>query len=134
MLPLDYPYTYQGVKYRTTENFYQAMKLPKDRLDLRAEIAAMGPFEAKKQIRDKSKYTWRADWTKDESIKVMEFILRVKFVPGTSWYEKLMKTGDEEIVEWNNWADLFWGKDVVTKEGDNHLGELLMKIRDGYKI
>jgi predicted NAD-dependent protein-ADP-ribosyltransferase YbiA (DUF1768 family) len=51
MLPMDQPYVYQGVSYRTTEHFYQAMKLPKDRVDLRAEIAALGPHKAKTEIR-----------------------------------------------------------------------------------
>lgn len=129
MLFMDEPYIYQGISYATTENFYQAMKLPKDRLDLRAEIAALGPYKAKTAIRDKKKYPWREDWNPDESLRVMDFILRVKFAPGTSWAQKLLDTGEEEIVEWNNWGDKFWGRDVETKGGDNHLGEMLMVIR-----
>jgi predicted NAD-dependent protein-ADP-ribosyltransferase YbiA (DUF1768 family) len=55
--------------------------------------------------------------------------LKLKFAPDTQWYTKLMSTGDEEIVEWNNWNDKYWGKDIRTKQGENHLGLLLMKLR-----
>ena len=54
--------------------------------------------------------------------------LRIKFAPGTIWYARLeMEEG--EIVEWNNWGDKIWGK-TLNGEGENHLGKILMKIRD----
>lgn len=130
MLPLDQPFVYDGISYRTSENFYQAMKLPKDRNDLRAEIAAMNPFKAKTSIRDKKKYLWRSDWTPELSLKVMRYILNVKFAYGTTWADKLLATGDEEIVEFNNWRDVFWGWDVNLKTGKNNLGKILMEIRE----
>lgn len=132
MLPLDEPYEYQGILYRTSENFYQAMKLPKDRLDLRAEIAAMNPFKAKTAIRDKKKYLWREDWESDK-LSVMEFILRIKFTKGTSWAEKLLATGNEEIVEYCTWKDIFWGWDINLKRGENNLGKILMEIRESLR-
>ena len=39
-----------------------------------------------------------------------------------------MQTEDAELVEDNWWGDKFWG--VCNGEGENHLGKLLMKIRD----
>jgi len=129
MEPLDTPFTFKGVTYNTVENFYQAMKLPYNRLDLRAEIAAMPPHKAKTAIRNKSKYLWRDSWDKEVSLAVMRHALRIKFAPGTSWYTKLMET-EGEIVEWNNWGDVFWGKTLDGK-GENHLGKILMEIRDG---
>lgn len=128
MLPMDIPYIYQGIKYKTVENFYQAMKLPKNRIDLRKEIAEMSPQKAKKEIRNKLKYLWREDWNKKESLRVMEHILRIKFDKNTSWGKKLNET-KEDIIEWNNWGDVFWGK-TLDGEGENNLGKLLMKIRD----
>lgn len=129
MLPMDEPLIYNGVSYRTSEHFYQAMKMPKDRNDLRSELAAMNPFKAKLTVRDKVKYPWRSDWTKELSLKVMRYILWVKFAYGTSWAEKLLATGDEQIVEFVNWRDFFWGWDVNLKTGENHLGKILMEIR-----
>lgn len=130
MLPLDEPFIYDGISYRTSENFYQAMKLPKDRNDLRAEIAALNPYKAKLAIRDKEKYLWRSDWDKELSLKVMRYILEKKFAYGTTWANKLLATGDEEIVEWNDWSDVFWGWDIRKKTGKNNLGKILMEIRE----
>lgn len=129
MLPFDEPLEYQGVSYSSVENFYQAMKLPKDRIDLRAEIAALEPRKSKTAIRNRDKYPWREDWTQEESLKVMEFALRHKFADGTTWAKKLLETGDKEIIEWNNWDDKFWGRCNKTNKGENHLGRILMKLR-----
>ena len=51
--------------------------------------------------------------------------------------EKLLETGDEGIVEWNNWHDNIWGDCICLKcediVGTNHLGKLLMRIRTELK-
>ena len=39
----------------------------------------------------------------------------------------LLATGDAKIVEGNTWGDVFWG--VCNGVGENHLGEILMKVR-----
>lgn len=132
MLLFDKPLIYQGLEFKAVENFYQAMKLPKDRLDLRAEIANLSPFESKTAIRNEEKYKWDQNWTQYKSLEVMEYALRYKFSKVTKWYRKLMITKELnlELVEFNNWNDLFWGKDIKTLNGENHLGKILMRIRD----
>lgn len=127
MLPFDQPLIENGISYRTTEHYYQAHKLWD--LNKRKEIASMTAFESKKAIRNKERYPWRSDWDTEMKLAVMETALRWKFQKGTSWYTKLMETSQDEIVEWNNWNDLWWGKDLETKKGRNELGKLLMKIR-----
>lgn len=74
----------------------------------------------------------RPDW---DSVKVglMEGIIRAKFTQNVGLAEKLTATGDRELVEGNSWHDLFWGADGKTLEGENHLGRILMKIRDELK-
>jgi predicted NAD-dependent protein-ADP-ribosyltransferase YbiA (DUF1768 family) len=129
MLPFDTALVYQGISYSSTENFYQSMKMPKDRLDLRKKIAAMTPQKSKTAIRDIDNYPWSEDWNKEKSLKVMEFALRHKFQKGTEWRRKLDLT-NWELIEWNNWGDKFFGKCIKTGEGENNLGKLLMKIRD----
>jgi predicted NAD-dependent protein-ADP-ribosyltransferase YbiA (DUF1768 family) len=94
MMFFDSPLVYQGIEYKSSENFYQAMKLPQDRVDLRAEIAALTPQKSKTAIRDQVKYKWDENWNREKCLKVMEFALRHKFYPGTSWHKKLMETGD----------------------------------------
>lgn len=126
---------YQGIEFETVENFYQAMKLPKQSLGLRKLIASMSPWEAKKEIRDKERFPWDESWNREKALKVMRYALEFKFRKGTDWYRKLMITKclGLELVEWNNWSDLWWGKDIKTRNGENHLGKILMEIRDGVK-
>jgi len=104
MLPFDKPMVYQGIEYRTVENFYQAMKLPKENIDKREYIASLDAYGSKREGR---KLQIRSDWDKVK-LDVMEYVLRFKFAPGTSWHSKLMAT-EGDIVEWNNWRDEFWG-------------------------
>jgi ribA/ribD-fused uncharacterized protein len=130
MLPFDWPMIYQDITFRTIENFYQAMKVPKHNEKGRREIACMNPYEAKKAIRDKDRYRWSNDWNEEKSLEVMEYAIAYKFAPGTSWAKKLLMTEDWEITEWNNWSDTFWGKSLRTEEGENHLGKIIMKQRE----
>jgi ribA/ribD-fused uncharacterized protein len=129
MLEFDQPLRHQGIEYRTVENFYQAMKTAKDDLETRRRIAAANPYEAKRLGRG---VRLRTDWA-DIHLAVMETALRHKFAPGTRWHTRLMATGDEEIVEWNNWGDRYWGRNVSDGRGENHLGRLLMKLRDEWR-
>ena len=131
MTRLNKPYEFEGITYLTSENFYQAMKVESQ--ELRSEIASMNCFESKTCFRKKpDRYVIRESWDTKEKLRVMEHILRVKFAPGTTWYEQLIATGDEQIVEYNDWGDFFWGWDLKVGKGSNHLGKLLMKLRDEY--
>jgi ribA/ribD-fused uncharacterized protein len=126
-LPFDKSFVYQGISYRTPENFYQAMKVDKSDLETRSAIAMVSPSLAKKLGR---KVKLRSDW---EQIKtdVMRYVIREKFKPGTTWYKRLIST-NEEIVEWNNWGDRVWGKTLDGK-GENRLGIILMDLREEYQ-
>lgn len=131
MLPFDEPLVYERISYLAVENFYQACKIPRDRQDLRMEVAAMTPQKSKTNIK---KYPLDPLWNDAKKINVMEFALRHKYFPGTSWHKKLMETGNEEIVEWNNWNDVWWGTDISSGDGLNNLGKLLMKLRKEYQL
>ena len=65
----------------------------------------------------------------------MEDCLRAKFaIPELK--EMLLATGDEELIEGTWWHDQFWVVcyfDQHKGEGQNHLGKLLMKIREELK-
>ena len=81
------------------------------------------PGEAKRMGRQ---VTLRKDW-EDVKISVMEKGLRMKFaIPELR--DKLLATGEEELVEGNWWGDTCWG--VCKGVGANNLGKLLMKIRE----
>lgn len=132
MLPLDRPFVYDDIEFATVENFYQAMKAPRERRDLREKIAAMPPHAAKRFAR---RIELRPDWEQIK-VEVMRFALRQKFAPGTSWYERLLET-EGQIVERNNWHDNFYGdcmcgRKACESAGANILGRLLMELRSEY--
>lgn len=71
------------------------------------------------------KYPRRADWP-EVKLGIMAKLLAIKFaIPELR--DKLLGTGDQELVEGNTWNDTFWG--VCNGVGENHLGKLLMALR-----
>lgn len=132
---MEIPMVYDGHTYNTVENFYQAMKTTDKAI--RARIASVSASEAKKMGR---KLTIRPDW-EDIKLKVMEYALKHKFQPGTTHYSDLVAYKGE-IVEDNLWHDNYWGVckcALLTqssygvkgcRNGKNHLGVLLMALRD----
>lgn len=119
-----------GWPFPSVEHAYQASKPPGDEAGERwaARIRdAPTPGAAKKLGR---KCPVRDDWTTMEQLAVMYGLLVQKF--DQDWLKAmLLETGDAEIVEGNTWGDTFWGR--CGGVGDNHLGEMLMGIRDAIR-
>lgn len=118
---------YDGVLYRSVEHGFQAAKtlIPEERTRIKD---ASTPGLAKKLGRQCTK---RPNW---ESIRVdvMGELLRHKF--GYPVMKALLlKTGNIPLVEGNTWHDQYWGNCTcpfhISKDGENMLGKLLMKIR-----
>ena len=118
--------TIDGTTYPSVENYYQAMKS----LDVEIHKLFSAITPSKSKFLGKG-LKIRPDW---EEVKenFMYKALWVKFNQ-PQWKEKLLATNEEEIVEWNNWGDLIWGKDIRSLKGQNKLGILLMKIREQLK-
>lgn len=113
---------YRGIVYRSTEAAYQAAKTFSE--DERREIKlAATPDKAR---RLGQKVTLRAGW---ESIKlrVMRDLTIQKF-KDPDLQAKLLATGLQHLVEENTHGDKFWGVDGG--EGLNHLGRILMDVRE----
>ena len=121
---------YEGIVYCSTEAAFQAAKTLE--VSEREQIARMSPSDAKKAGRN---LKLRSDW---EEIKdrVMYDVCRAKFTMNDSsrLADRLLATGDEELVEGNTWHDNYWGdchcekcKDIP---GRNQLGKTLMKLRE----
>ncbi len=123
----DSPIFYESITYPTNEHFFQAMKT----LDIetrKAIAAAPTPGAAKRMGRHVS---LRPDWERVK-VDVMRTGLMLKFTDA-ELAEKLLATGDEELVEGNWWHDNTWGNCHCTecsrKGGRNLLGMLLMELR-----
>lgn len=124
---------HQGIKYPSVEHFYIGMKVNDEQLidgvyytpgDFREMICKIkDPGLAKKVGR---KVKLRKDWDKFK-LKVMNWAVREKF-KDPKLAEMLLDTGDKELIEGNWWKDRYWG--VCDGIGENHLGKILMEVRD----
>jgi ribA/ribD-fused uncharacterized protein len=114
--------TFEGLVYLATENAYQAAKT----LDpaLRAPFMFCMPVEAKRMGKD---LPLREDW-EDVKLGIMYDLNKQKFSTNPE-KQYLLDTGDEELVEGNYWNDRFWGQCPIGL-GENHLGKILMRIRE----
>lgn len=114
--------TYEGVTYLNNEAAFQAAKV----IDIedRKKFATLNPSEAKKMGR---RVKLRKDW---EEVKdgIMYNVCYAKFTQNPDLKEKLIATGDKELVEGNTWGDRCWG--VCNGVGENRLGKILMRIRE----
>ena len=111
-----------NVQYPSVEHAYMAAKTTDIRIRKKIKEQPT-PSLAKKLGRS---IQLRPDW---EMIKlgVMESLVRQKFQEPTL-KAKLLATHNRELIEGNNWNDTFWG--VCRGKGSNHLGKILMKVRD----
>jgi len=109
-------------KVPTLEHAFQAAKAVR-REDFSAICRAATPGAAKRLGKT---IPIRGDWDAVK-LRVMEDLLRQKF-SNPELRKKLLETCGSELVEGNDWGDIFWG--VCRGKGENHLGKLLMKIRD----
>lgn len=109
----------------SVEHYFQAAKA-KSANEAAWVLDSDTPAMAKKRGRQ---VNLRENWEKIKTL-VMEAFLRDKFKQ-EDLKEKLIATGDQELVEGNWWNDTYWG--VCNGVGENHLGKLLMKIREEIK-
>lgn len=124
---------FDGMNFPSSEHAFQAAKS----LDatVRLEIAELEtPGHAKRYGRG---LVLPTDW-EDTKYTMMKKILRSKFTISKELHEKLIATGDRQLVEYNNWHDNEWGdctcENCKGKIGKNLLGKALMEIREEYSM
>lgn len=119
-----------GMTFLTVEHAFQASKCPERADEFRErtpeELAKgernMTPGQAKRLGR---RVALRPDWN-TVRLDVMASLVRQKF-SREPFKSRLLATGDRELIEGNWWHDRFWG--VCEGVGENHLGNILMKVR-----
>lgn len=121
----DFLSNFYPLPHPTLEHHFQAAK-SLDPVVRGKVMAAPTPHEAKALGRA---LACRKDWEQVKT-KVMEDLVRWKFQDPVL-ANKLLKTGDQELMEGNYHKDAIWG--CVRKGdqwvGENRLGKILMKIR-----
>jgi ribA/ribD-fused uncharacterized protein len=116
-------FNYKGLSIPSSEHLYQALKA----VDVFDFFAIIGAPDAKASKKMGRKVKMRPDW---DTIKdnVMMHILAWKFHPDAGMHFALKSTDDAKLVEGNWLGDTYWG--VCKGEGQNKLGECLMRIRE----
>lgn len=112
-----------SITYRNAEAAFQAEKTTDPKI--RKQFANLSGPEAKALGR---KIKLRPDWGQVRW-KIMREIVLTKFQQNETLRNKLLATGDADLVEGNTWGDKYWGVDKSTGEGKNNLGRILMEVR-----
>lgn len=120
--------TYNGLTYQNNEAAFQAQKTYSK--EERIEFTTLEPRDAKRRGR---RVRLRKDWEQVKD-RIMEEIVRAKFSQNEELKEQLLATGDAQLVEGNRWNDRYWGVDIRSGVGENHLGKILMKVRSELRI
>lgn len=119
---------WDGMTFPTGEHAFNAGKTL-DPGQRRWIAAAPTPREAK--IRGRS-VELRDGWDVKARYEVMAEVLYAKFACRAERTEMLLSTGTRLLVEGNDWHDTHWGVCSCRNHGwgDNHLGRLLMELRE----
>lgn len=132
---------HKGITYPSVEHYYVALKVTGMQFidgvyytapDFRELVARILDAGDVKKLGRRVKV--RSDWD-DKKLDFMEWGIREKFKdPNLS--EMLLSTGDLELIEGNDWHDVWWGQCSCPKcrgGGQNYLGRILMKVREELK-
>lgn len=112
--------------YMSVEHAYMSMKTLDESWKITcSEETNLKPSHVKRLSKN---ITLREDWD-NIKLKVMTDLVSMKF-NNSIYRDKLLATGNQNIQEGNFWNDKFWGICLKTNEGENHLGRLIMNIRD----
>ncbi|MEV6413877.1 NADAR family protein [Kribbella sp. NPDC051718] len=121
--------TLDGLIYLTVENAFQAAKVSNPTERAMHGFTHCSPREAKRIGRS---IELRRDW---EQIKLplMRQLLASKFSSNLGLAERLVATGNLDLVETNTWHDQIWGSCVCDQHielpGQNLLGVSLQWLR-----
>lgn len=113
---------WNGHTYASSEAAYQSSKAIDKETE--SKFTSLNPRQARSHGRS---IPIREDWEK-EKLNVMYRLLRKKFTQNKVLGIRLLDTGEAHLEETNYWHDTFWG--VYNGVGENHLGRLLMLVRD----
>jgi ribA/ribD-fused uncharacterized protein len=122
-----------GIIVPTSEHYYQSVKF-RDPDTQKAVAMTDNGIEAKKLAEhlENAGEVLIDEW-KIVKLGVMRVAVWNKFLQNPELRKRLLDTGDEELVEGNNWGDRFWGVDPPGSDnGKNHLGKIIMGVRHDF--
>ena len=123
------PMTYLGWQCPTSEHAFQLAKTNSNVMQ-RMIAHASSPSSAKRIGR---RVELRPDWEKVK-LRIMKEVVILKFTSNADITRQLMMTYPHELQEGNNWNDTYWGVDLGSRQGENHLGRILMEVREMIRV
>lgn len=108
----------------SVEHKYQAAKAT-TYVDYDYIMSAESPLIAKRRGKT---IPIRKDWNSIKLV-IMRELLKEKF-GNDDLRALLIETKNAILIEGNSWGDVFWG--MCDEVGENHLGRILMDLRDNY--
>jgi ribA/ribD-fused uncharacterized protein len=128
------PFIWRGKRWNTVEHAYQAMKSHDPNFQ---EYVRMSRTPGTAKYRGRMCKSLRPDWNKVK-FALMAELVELKFSSNDHLAERLLATGERELIEGNTWGDRVWGKTRNKKTGelvgDNWLGVILMEVRKALQI
>lgn len=125
------PVEFEGLKYTNAESVFQSCKFRN--VKSRKVFTNMAPRSA---VLKGKHVTLRDDW-EDVKDKYMYRVVKAKFSQNSDLKQKLLDTGDEELIAGNEKHNNYWGyctcEKCVNRYHRNKLGEILMKVREEFK-
>ncbi|MCF7835103.1 NADAR family protein [Candidatus Gracilibacteria bacterium] len=121
-------YDEYGNEFRDSEGYYMAARTTDIEIKKMISFLSIGHGLAKK-----SSKLFELDNNSDNRIMYMRDAIKKKFDSNPDLKQKLIDTGDLQIIEYTYRGDRFFGIDQSDLIGSNILGKLLMEYRDSIK-
>ena len=115
---------WEGLEYRSAEAAFQASKCQDDK-----ERMVYACCSTDKAVLKGKEQTLYPGW-EETKVSIMLSILRAKFEQNPTLMQKLADTGNRVLLNGNNKQETFWGIDLYSWIGENHLGRIIINIRD----
>lgn len=120
------PMTFNGLNYSNAEAAYQAQKCLYD--EDKMLFVEGGDFSSPREAQKRGQQIAIVDNWDDKRVEVMYEVIAEKFLQNPDLAERLIQTNGQLITEGDRFSDTFWG--LTEDGGENHLGNILMYIRD----
>ena len=120
-------FVWQGIRYNNVESAFQASKYTDE-----SERKILSRMSADKAVNKSMDCTPSIEW-EETKLDIMESILLAKFDQNPNLKKRLMETEGRILINGNNKHETYWGIDLYSWTGENHLGKILMTIRDKEK-
>ena len=117
-------FEWEGITYNSAEAAFQASKCTDT--SVRRMFAGCSPDKAATKGKELVPYQ---GW-EERQLEIMESVLKAKFAQNPDLMQKLLGTGGKTLTNGNNKKETFWGVDLYSWLGENHLGKIIMNIRN----